>query len=1423
MLDIKRSCCLIGSTSLLIRCANILKMNNWDIKWIGSLDARIVEYCRHDNIQNLSDSASFKEALLNTDFDCLFSIVNNVILDKEMINAPKQFAINYHDALLPNYAGMHASFWALYHQEKQHGISWHIIDDGIDSGDIIIQKSIDITKSESALSLHSKCYEQAVITFEEMIDQIENDFIQPKPQDSKRRSYNAWQKRPQNACIINFDQSAETIQNQINAYNFGQQYENPIGQPKLLIEDKLLIIVESEMLKEAANGQSGSIDRLDENALIINTKDHKIAIKKLNDIYGRKQFLSELRIANGAFVNNIDPYDKQLSKQYELATKHEKYWVNKLLDLNVLEMPFVHRNKSLSGGKKSKIFNIEIDNYVAIFSINKLEPDHYLSLLILYLSSLSDQYNFDIPIQQNEYKFADLFSSIIPCKIQIDAKQSVKENLEIILVQLKEPQKRTPFVNDIVSRYPILRDNISVDQIKRFNLSIGVAEKEIELDNSSTWNITFLTKDNSWQISYPENEFNHAIAKSFIEHFQHFANQLQHNQDQTLNNISLLPKVEWEHIIHERNSRTIDVPKNKCIHHLFEACAIETPNEIAIVYGEESITYHDLNTKANLLANHLYDNGFQPKQNVGIYLHRNIEHIIAILGILKAGGCYVPLNPDYPLARLEVMIHEANIHHLITTQELLKDLEIEDINTLIWEEISFDVEQNDNKCQCSPSDLAYIMFTSGSSGRPKGVPISHFNVVNFLYGIRDYINLSSKRIGAVAAPFSFDVSVEEIFSTICFGGTAHIIPKDLLVQPKPLVDYLYRNKINVMFIIPTLLDKIADEFTSQTIQYLECILSGLQSKKNKSFKKFRNLSSEMKIINTYGPTEVTFGPCGYYYRGDELDELETPIGQQLANYEMYVVNSQTQVLPDYIPGELLIGGESVSKGYLNYPELNTQRFIETPFGGSTKKYRSGDLVYSDSKGSIHFIGRRDNQVKIRGFRIEIGEVENAISKVESIEKCIVLAKKVNQNYHQLIAYLLFKPNSSNSIELVKKGIEDELPDYAIPSFFIPIDEIPLFPNGKINFGKLPDPQQFVAHRNIKSPSSKIEQELVSIWQKVLGVASISTDDNFFEIGGDSLSAAEVIAEFQTHHKEKVSIAMFYNFSTIETFAAAFARDAGFFSAHPLIQLKAGEEDIPLFFIHGLNGSIAILNHIIDQLNVPNALYAFQASSQYHQNESIEKLAASYVELIAGQSIKKCILCGFSFGGILAFEMAHQLKLKDIDVKLITLDSKPIIMYKKQKKWFYRRLYVTKMMTWLLEGVLESIHLSWKNKSLSYFSISKNRFNKLKDRIEPEHLAEIGAEEENSISIYQEILLKSKSLVNKYQPQKYTVDLTLIKAMKEKEGFIGFGFSKNSWTYFTYGEIVVKPVNIHHYDFGEKKFAKLSASIIQDEAKSFNIV
>ncbi|MCB0503808.1 MAG: AMP-binding protein, partial [Bacteroidetes bacterium] len=229
-----------------------------------------------------------------------------------------------------------------------------------------------------------------------------------------------------------------------------------------------------------------------------------------------------------------------------------------------------------------------------------------------------------------------------------------------------------------------------------------------------------------------------------------------------------------------------------------------------------------------------------------------------------------------PAARLEIMIKEAGIDRLITNQALGKDMEAYHIRKLLWENIDFHSDESPVHFTCQSTDRAYIMFTSGSSGRPKGVPISHQNVVNFLYAIRDYIDLPLRRIGAVGAPFSFDVSVEEIFSTICFGGTAHIIPKNLLVRTDQLVDYLYQQKINIMFIIPTLLDKIAEHFTPDTIKYLECILSGLQPKKNKSFQKFRKLSPSIKIINTYGPTEVTFGPCGYHFIGNEEGSAATP-------------------------------------------------------------------------------------------------------------------------------------------------------------------------------------------------------------------------------------------------------------------------------------------------------------------------------------------------------------------------------------------------------------------------------------------------------------------------------------------------------------------------------------------------------------------
>ncbi|MEZ5003635.1 MAG: amino acid adenylation domain-containing protein [Chitinophagales bacterium] len=1422
MLPAKCSCIIIGNTSLLIRCAKCLISRNWEIKWIGSSDPKVIAFCRQEDIPIISDRSSYKAELCSTEYDYLFSIVNDVILDLEMISSANHWAINYHDALLPEHAGMHAGFWALYQQEKQHGITWHLIDEGIDTGDILVQKQIPISNVETTLSLHSKCYERAIIGFKELINGIEQKMIQPIAQNTDMRSYNALYKRPKLAGVINFDQPAENLLREIRAYDFGSQYANPIGTPKLYLEHQFYIIGECEILPERSSNVPNSIDRIDQNQLILNTKDNKVAIKQLKDIYGNDCSFKVLDVAKGILVNDLDTDPVGLTKAYRLACKQEQFWINKLLDLEVLEMPFIHQQNK-NGTPYSKQFTIKTAFAEALFEGKEQEPEDHLCLLVLYLACLSDHYSFDIIIQQQQFKCSNLFADGLPFRMDINTELPLKQIVKNVSSKLKEAKNVAPFLNDIVSRYPILKNNISVDQIRQFNLSIGILADDETHQTSSQWSINYLINEQRWKISYPDMELNHLVADSFIDHFQNFVDRLSEANEVQLNRISLLSENEFQQIVQERNNRMVTVPSELCIHQLFEEQALRIPEEVAVVVGENSITYQNLNQKADRIASILHANGCKAHNHVGIYLDRNIDHIIAILGVLKAGACYVPLNPDYPAARLEIMIKEAGIDRLITNHALGKDMEAYKIRQLVWENIDFHADENPVHYPCQATDRAYIMFTSGSSGRPKGVPISHRNVVNFLFAIRDYIDLPSRRIGAVGAPFSFDVSVEEIFSTICFGGTAHIIPKDLLVRTDQLVDYLYQHKINIMFIIPTLLDKIAEHFTPQTIKYLECILSGLQPKKNKSFQKFRALSPSMKIINTYGPTEVTFGPCGYYFIGDEEGSAATPIGRPLANYEMYVVNQHLQVLPDFLPGELLIGGKSVSEGYLNYPDLNVQRFIHTSFGGKTKKYRSGDLVYSDNKGNVHFIGRQDNQVKIRGFRIEIGEVENAINTIETIDKCVVIAKKVNQSYLQLIAYLLFKSNADTTIDQVKDKLQNQLPDYAIPSFLIKVEEIPLFPNGKINYRKLPDPQQFAKQRTIIAPTNVVERELEDIWKKVLGTDTISTEDNFFEIGGDSLSAAEVIAQFQVGHKEPISIAMFYNFPSIKAFSNAFTRDARFFSSNPLMQLKEGEEHVPIYFVHGLNGSIAILNHIIDALEVPNAMYAFQAGSLYYNHKSLEELAQGYVNQIIATKVSQCVLCGFSFGGILAFEMAHQLNAQEIDVQLIALDSKPIIMYKMQKKWWYRSLYAAKVVSWLYRGWLEAIRTAWQYKSLEHLSIGANRIKKLKARIEPEQLNDIDEKNEQNISVYQEILLRSKALANQYQPKNYKVDLTLIKAIKEKEGFIGFGFAKNSWSYFTKGDIKVETVDIHHYDFGKEENARLSAQIIEKEVHSFNKV
>jgi amino acid adenylation domain-containing protein len=1408
------TCYIIGSSSLLVKCAKVIQLSGWKIMGICSIDDAVKQWAHNHHIPLYPDYFSLKEAILSQPPDFLFSIVNETIIEASVLKVVKQLSINYHDALLPDYAGMYATFWALYNQEKNHGITWHIMHPEIDSGPILLQKTVAIEPNDTTLSLNLKCFELAIEGFQVLIHQLENNAFQPTSQNTTKRRYNSLYKRPPHFSVISFNQSAHSILTQWQSFNWGNNINNVIGTPKIRLNGSFYIIEKMVILPESSQGKAGTLYQIKENGILVNTTDFIIQIERLKTIYGAYQSLNDFQllplVLNHFEDSETNYYNEQL---YLKAVKKESEWANRLLNLNCLPMPFIYHPGTSNHAKSAIPFQLPVMNEWDFNEIKTQTELQYLSLLVLFLARISDEQEFDLPIYNADENKINLFHPIKPISFQVLPHEEGSIALKKIYTSLEKEADQPPFLYDIIERYPLLKNNIEPEILQQFKLTAEIVEVfKMPSELKSDWHIQLNKRDYTWQIYFNDFGSNKLIAAQFISCFQTFVAEVK--KDAKLLDINVIPEKEWQEIVVESNSRKISFPNTLGIHHLFHYQVNTQPEGIALIDQDKVLTYQALDQLSNQIAHALVTNGCQPNEKIGILLDRNTNHIAAMLGILKFGCAYVPLPPDYPLARIQFMMADSDIKCLITATKSFVNIELNPKTIINTEELaSYSAEKFENP-HFSPDDTAYVIYTSGSTGNPKGVPISHLNVVNFLYSIRAVLNQKHKRIGAVTAPFNFDVSVEEIFSTICFGGTAHLIPQSLMLQPAEMVQYIHQNKVNTIFITPALLPKIAEAFTPETIQPLKFLLSGVQPKLNEAFHKFRNLSPDLKIINTYGPTEVTFGPTAYTYLGQEKDAEETPIGQGLPNYTLYVVNKNRKVVPNYIPGELLVGGPSVTKGYLNLPDLNLEKFIQLPFAEPNDiQYCTGDMVYRDANNDLHFIGRKDNQVKIRGFRIELGEIETTLKGNESVENAVVVAKKVHQSHQQLVAYVQPNKNQSISAEGLKKYLENVLPKHAVPSYFVLLEDIPLHPNGKINYQKLPKIQPIVENRVLVLPDNPIEIDLHIIWQSVLQQTQISVEDNFFVIGGDSLTAIEVIEQFQKHHEKKISLAMFYNFQTIRSFAAAFNRDAGWYAANPLTQLRKGGNEAPIFFIHGLNGSIAVMKPIIDELKLKNALYAFQAASNYETYSSFEALAADYVNAIKSMHIHRCVLCGFSFGGILAFEMAHQLQSAGIEVKLIQLDSKPYVVLKHQKKLYYRFLYGAKVLQWMILGNSTANHAPAQNGKNVAEATFYSRIKKLQNRIKSSQSKKM-IPPKLPLNIYQKMALKSRNLVNRYQPPKYFIDMTLIKSSKEKEGFIGFGFNKNGWSKYTTGKITIETLPIYHYDFDKIENAAPLATIIE---------
>lgn len=603
---------------------------------------------------------------------------------------------------------------------------------------------------------------------------------------------------------------------------------------------------------------------------------------------------------------------------------------------------------------------------------------------------------------------------------------------------------------------------------------------------------------------------------------------------------------EREQVLHRFNATASHFPQHRLIHELFEEQAERTPTTVAVEYEKQSLTYAELNSRANQVAKCLLDVGVDADQLVAICADRSPELVVGILGILKAGAAYVPLDPNYPADRLEYMLQDAAPTAVLTQSAIMSRLSPTSATVIDLGEVREIGEKSARKPtagggRVSALNRVYVIYTSGSTGRPKGIEMAHGSMINLIEWHRRSFSVNENKRVLQFAALSFDVAFQEIFTTLCTGGTLVLLEEWVRHDAGALMQLLCARSIERLFVPPLVLQNLA-EFSNRTGNVAsslhDVIVAGEQLRVNPEISEFFRRHRHCKLHNHYGPTE-THVVTAMTLDGNPDDwPMLPPIGRPIANTQIYVLDGQQQPVPIGATGEIYIGGANVALGYLNRPELTTQRFLEDPFSPNSRArlYRTGDLGCWRANGTLEFFGRNDDQVKIRGFRVELGEIEGQLARYDRVKDVAVVTREDVSGDKRLVAYITARDSARPSAEDLRAYLKTVLPEHMVPSAFIVLETLPLTPNGKLDRQALPAPSlEAYVNRHYEAPQGEAEELLAGIWRDLLKTDRVGRLDNFFELGGHSLLVARMIERL---HRVGLSTAVHRYFQSTNLAALA---------------------------------------------------------------------------------------------------------------------------------------------------------------------------------------------------------------------------------------------------------------------------------------------
>lgn len=1241
------SCILLGEGSLPVYCMQVLQEQGCVIKAVVSTEKQLLEAAAQHQIPCFAAPGLVPD--LEVEF--IFSINNPYILKAKFIQMATRMAINYHDSPLPKYAGLYASNQAILHGETSHGISWHQLTTTIDGGVILASKTVEIAPRDTAYSLNIKCYEAAMETFRDALPAWLNYDFEKLPQSDQGGSYYGQADRPFHLGMINWADSATSVQHLIHACAMESHSENPFLMASFVKDDQVYYIKEAYTAPASSSTKPGLVRQMG-NYTTVDLDGGLLVIEKIITAEGDEPSVQETLKRGDQLVLPATPWFETANGIFQKVAKHENFWKNELENAELAEWT----NHQLGD---------KLCDYEGFIN----GSDELLPAIVAFLQRITGKVKTtfgyvpaEMPADQH------LFSKWVPFTTALEANDSIENALGSIAKKIKRVQNAIGYRSDMVLRYPTLA-SLSGKQPQ-----IYIAEAGADVSFVPAGVLLVQLSPNGTSIK--------GLSAEVFQALEWFVQSAAKNQGAVWTKLPLMSvesEQAWLDVLNQPTHAPLQTSLDP-LFRIFEA-AKRHPQNTAIVDQGQKISYQQLCRDVQTTAAWLNAQGIGEGHILAVEVARTYDYFKTFLASLFVGATFVPLDFKLPADRIKMICTKAQPKAIVLITE--RDFPVEDLNVLRIQNAKLVGRTPELKCY--PDAAAYILFTSGSSGAPKGVGINRKALTTFVDAALGLYNMTAEDKVIQFAHLAFDTFIEETFMALCVGATLYLREESWLL-PDQLAKVIVEEGITVLD-LPTAYWRqwlMSHAYPlANTSESLRLTIIGGEAMYKEDWATWSESNPAHRLINSYGPTECTVIALAEEIKTSKAPSDRVAIGKPLPGYSIRIVDQWGSTLPQGLAGLLYITGDAVSFGYVGLEPTDKahasfMNHIDHQ-GRTIRSHSTGDTVAAATDGTVYYIGRFDRQVKIRGFRIGLDEISSQIKCIEGVSDAVVQVIQSPNGMPSLAAFVLAEGSELNS-NTIREKLSTQVPEYMVPETILMIAEIPLTSNGKVDARKL---ENLVAQNRasrvevLQLPEGPVELYLHQLWCKLFKTEQISVEDDFFELGGHSLLAVQLVANLKKEFDIEFPLASLITYPTIQKLAELVNSRKVEHLWNVMVPIRKTGSLAPIFLIHGAGLNVLMFQSLARYLNPDRPIYALQAKrieGGQCQNCTIPSLAADYLQEIKQiQPTGPYHLLGYSIGGFIVFEMTKQLEANQEEVAFAGLIDSAAAFAKGSKNWYQRKV------------------------------------------------------------------------------------------------------------------------------------------------------